>query len=258
MNMTNELKEQAKHYAMGMERLAADVAHELRTPLVAIKSGIGGIREFLPQLIEAYKAAKDEKLHIPEIQPRHLNLLDKILNSIEQELFFVSSHVNMLAMNLSLINSYADELQCCSIRSSLQQAFVVYPYRSDRQRKLAVKDFGFDDFSFKGNSFLIEYVFLNLIKGAIYRIEHGGKGKIEIVSTEEGFTNKLCFKDTGTGIASSILPYVFDESFSTHKDSVGLGLFYCQKIMQVLKGDINCHSEEGVYTEFVLSFPKIG
>lgn len=51
---------------------AGSVAHELRTPLLSIKAGAGGLRNHLPLLIDAYVLAKAQGLPVPTIREPHL------------------------------------------------------------------------------------------------------------------------------------------------------------------------------------------
>ena len=71
--------------------------------------------------------------------------------------------------------------------------------------------------------------------------------------------NYLIVKDTATGIPKDFLPKIFDQ-FETKKSTsggTGLGLAFCKMVMESYGGKIECNSELGKYTEFVLSFPKI-
>ena len=78
------------------ESARASLSHELRTPMATIKTGISGVKDFLPALIAAYKIAQSRNLPIPEIQSRHLDMLTKTLNNVEKEARFVSDYINNL------------------------------------------------------------------------------------------------------------------------------------------------------------------
>ena len=41
-------------------------SHDVKTSLAAIKSGIGGIKDYLPALTESYKIAVKHDLDLPE------------------------------------------------------------------------------------------------------------------------------------------------------------------------------------------------
>lgn len=59
--------------------------HELRTPIAAIVAGAGCINEALPQLIDVYRMAKTNGLHVPDLQPEYFLSLRRVLANIEGE-----------------------------------------------------------------------------------------------------------------------------------------------------------------------------
>jgi signal transduction histidine kinase len=50
---------------------------------------------------------------------------------------------------------------------------------------------------------------------------------------------------------------LFTLFYSERDFGTGIGLAYCDMIMRKYKGSIECNSEYGEYSEFVLSFPKV-
>jgi signal transduction histidine kinase len=67
---------------------------------------------------------------------------------------------------------------------------------------------------------------------------------------------RLIFKDTGKGIASKDLPFVFDRFYTQTPHGTGIGLAFCQDVLKRFGGSIVCDSVEGEYTIFTLSFPS--
>jgi len=59
-------------------------------------------------------------------------------------------------------------------------------------------------------------------------------------------------------IAPERIATLFD-TFSTSGKAggTGLGLAFCKRVMAAFGGTIQCHSELGAYTGFVLSFPLL-
>lgn len=114
-----------------------------------------------------------------------------------------------------------------------------------------------DNFNFKGNDTLIKHVFFNLLKNSIYYVKAANKGGITLKTYKENGMNTLSFKDTGTGIAPEVLPYIFDKFYSRTKYGTGIGLDFCKSVMKSLGGDITCTSQYAEYTEFILTFPPL-
>ena len=88
-------------------------------------------------------------------------------------------------------------------------------------------------------------------------MHHASKGKIYLRLESGTKVNKLFFKDTGTGIAPDVLPHIFDRFFTKTENGIGIGLAFCRYAMESLQGEIICHSENGKFTEFTLTFPTL-
>jgi signal transduction histidine kinase len=104
---------------------------------------------------------------------------------------------------------------------------------------------------------MMTHILFNLLKNALYYIEASGKGDIHIWLENDEGKNTLHFKDTGPGISATLLPSIFERFFSRRKHGTGMGLAFCKSVMQEIRGDIQCRSKEGEYTEFVLTFPTL-
>ena len=68
--------------------------------------------------------------------------------------------------------------------------------------------------------------------------------------------NYIIFKDTAVGISEDKINNIFD-SFNTNgkPEGTGLGLPFCQRVINSFGGTIKCQSELGKYTEFIISLP---
>ena len=69
------------------------------------------------------------------------------------------------------------------------------------------------------------------------------------------------FRDNGIGIPESDIPYIFEKSFTgengrTHTKSTGMGLYIVKKLCDRLGHSVSVLSEQGKFTEIVLTFGK--
>lgn len=240
-----------------MKALGATLAHELRTPLGAIKSGIAGFKNYLPELMNGYLLAKKNKLLVTKMRKDHLEILPSILESIDNEANHASNIIEILLTNIKHAEIQKENFQNFSITECVNYALDHYAFISNQRNKISwnSKDM---DFIFYGDKLLIVHILYNLLKNALYFIEKAKKGNIEIWLKKNIKYNELRFKDTGLGISRSDLSYIFDKFFTknTHRGS-GIGLSFCKMVMESINGKISCHSVEGEYTEFVLFFPKM-
>ena len=106
--------------------------------------------------------------------------------------------------------------------------------------------------------FLVGQIFSNAVK---YRKEENPC--IRLWSEEEYGPVQLHIRDNGIGIPTEDLPRVFEKSFTgkngrTGQTSTGIGLYLCRELAERLGHKIEIFSEEGEYTEVILSFEKGG
>jgi signal transduction histidine kinase len=94
-----------------------------------------------------------------------------------------------------------------------------------------------------------------LIKNALHFIHAERKGKIFIWIENHENKNTVHIKDTAKGMSTAVLAHIFDEFFTNREGGTGLGLTFCQIIMNAFGGKITCKSVDGEYAEFILHFP---
>jgi signal transduction histidine kinase len=85
------------------------------------------------------------------------------------------------------------------------------------------------------------------------------KGGTVILRTKTaGKRIEISVIDDGVGIASDVLPRLFDPFFSTKEGGSGLGLALTQQIVRDHGGDLSVQSVVGSGTTFTLSVPVSG
>jgi PAS domain S-box-containing protein len=81
-----------------------------------------------------------------------------------------------------------------------------------------------------------EQVLLNLIINALEAMPNGGQLSIRVSSSDGQLL--LDVADTGYGIPSEVRARIFDPYFTTKSDGVGIGLAWCERIVQQHQGQI--------------------
>ena len=238
-----------------MKSLGATVAHELRTPLVAIQFGISGAKDYFPSLVKAYTTAKKNHLEVDPIKEKHLQILSEVFNTIDSEVKYANTIINMILMNVKQSGILASDFKVLSMNTCIEEVMRRYPFKKGEIEIIEWSKEG--DFLFKCEKTLMMHVLFNLMKNSFYYIESARKGKIYISYGSENNYHILYFKDTSTGIPESAMPKLFERFYTTTRHGTGLGLAFCKMVVTIFGGTISCTSKYGEFTEFKLTFPKI-
>lgn len=222
-----------------MRLLASIIANEMRTPFASISINASSLWSKINKLTSV--------LPVKDIQE-----LESIAFRTETVAKQAQSNIDLLLTN---IHKKVDEskLRLFSVNWGVQSALDAYPFTECERSKIH-----FDvhkNFMVCADEGLLKNVIFNLLKNSLYAIKSKGSGEVYISFRKGEITNKLIFKDTGCGISPTVLPYIFGQFYAYKSPGAGLGLFFCKKVMHRFNGDINCFSQEGKYTEFVLTFP---
>ena len=215
-------------------QFTTDVSHELRAPL-AVAQG------------EASLALRKERS--PEEYQR---ALENISREIDQ-LSFLISHLLFLArsdnglvledVNLSdLLNELLEDAEVLC-----EQENIALESRIDKHVIV------------RGDVTRLREMFLNLIDNAVRYTPREGKIAISLAEIN-GFA-RISVKDTGIGIPSEHLPYIFnsfyrvDRSRSREDGGTGLGLAICKRIAELHGGKISVSSVLKVGSTFTVELP---
>ncbi|MEK5077959.1 sensor histidine kinase [Solibacillus sp. FSL W7-1436] len=105
----------------------------------------------------------------------------------------------------------------------------------------------------------LQFIVNQLITNSLKYTEPGGEITISVSETPK--EKRLIIRDSGIGISQKDLPRIFNHGFTgetgrTHTNSTGMGLYLAQNLSTKLGHYISCTSEVGVYTQFIIHFPK--
>jgi len=211
------------------EMLSSAVAHELMTPLTAIKASSEVLEEMVSNretlVKQDYNDAIKITSNLSSVSNKAISAVDGVLSSFRQ--VYKESSSNR-------ISQY--------IKDSIQHFKLIIPYEGE----IALNIEGDLKTNMPFKQFNI--VMMNLLKNAVY---HGGRNiRIEITVKDR----KIHIKDYGKGIAPETLPYIFDPFYTTSASGNGIGLALCDRIIASYGGTMNCISELGYFTEFIISF----
>ena len=241
---TSELKRAHDHVLhiekmASIGKMAAVVAHEVNNPL----SGILTYAKLLQKWVASGRVQHDKQeeamqcLELIAAESRRCGDLIKNLLSLSR-----SAPMNVQPTDLSTVMDRClmlvrHQLELVGVEWQLNLAEDLPRVRCDPAQ--------------------IEQVFLALIMNAIDAMPRGGNLWIESRLSKDETEIEIQMRDDGAGIATDILPHIF-EPFMTTKESgrgVGLGLAISRGIVERHKGRIEVESELGKGTTFTITLP---
>lgn len=237
-------KEAAETANRAKSAFLANMSHELRTPLNAII----GYSEMLEEDARDYgydEIAPD--LH--KIQSAGSHLLDLINNILD--LSKIEAGRVELFIETFAIDHLVEEVQ-----------FAIQPLVEKNKNTLTV-NIADDIGMMNGDLTKVRQTIINLLSNAAKFTENGSIGlSVERTadSTDKAWV-RFAVSDTGIGMTTEQLQEVFKEftqadvSTTRKYGGTGLGLTISRRFCQMMGGDINVESEEGVGTTFTVVLP---
>ena len=219
--------------------LMANLSHDLRTPITAIKGYVEGIRDGIA-------ATPEKQRHYLDIVYNKSVVLEKLVRNMsdfsEYELGRMQYHfeyVDMTPFLQDLAEEYQDDVQQSGMTFQAALPKGSYTVTADRGKLKRVLD--------------------NLVSNAVKYGKPGG----EILFSAEKYEGGLVLQvtDNGQGISPQALHHVFDSFFradTARTSSVpgsGLGLAICRSIVDSHHGKIWLISEEGEGTRAFVYLP---
>ena len=252
-NRTREVVHQEKLRVAGS--IGGTIAHELRTPLLSIRTRSEGIAHLLPALVSGYRTAT--RANTPsQIPEKKLQLLEEAFDDIDRDVDYANTVIDMLLISsrTDLSSNFLSER--VSALEVAKQSIEQYPYANSKERDMVVLG-PCEDFMIFGPSVLIMHVLFNLVKNALYYVQRAGEGTVEI--GVDGSANTIYVLDSGPGIPPENRKKIFDRFYSTTDGAYGsgIGLSFCRQAVEDLGGKIVCDSELGSYSRFSIEFPSV-
>ncbi len=216
-------------------------AHELKTPITAIKLVVNLIRltlkkeeKSVPSVDKFFKMLDNSNLQLNRLTQLVEDLLD-VVKIREGKLSFNFEELNLSDAVKDVAERYFDALASvgCPLELKLQPMVIGVwdPHR-------------------------IEQILINLISNVI---KYAPGKPIKIESSLEGETARLIVQDFGPGISPEQQTKIFEryERSQEHKyvTGLGLGLFLVKQIVDGHHGTIRVESKKGSGSKFIVELP---
>lgn len=238
--------------------IGSNIAHELRTPLASIGILSNSARTLIPRLIETYRRAQEHGLDVPAISPEQLNRIQARMDSIQGEVRYANTIIDMLLLNTSETPPGATSFREVRVSDLIAEAIDRFPFSNSDERKLLQYEIKADSTVLVPH-LLVVHVLFNLIKNGLFYVQRRGSGSLTIIAdTGSDKRAEIYVTDTGTGIPPKLQPHIFERFVSAGDgQGAGIGLSFCKMVMESIGGTIVCDSQEGKYTTFRLVFPHL-
>lgn len=237
--ITIMLKEESEISRQDKEKIkmsAEDISHQLKTPLTSIMIMLDNLKDN-PNMDEDTK-----QKFIFEIS-KQVDWINWLVISI-LKLSRLEADVVKFSNNKINVKKFIDE-----IIGNLEIPIEI------KNQKISIE--GDEDALFIGDYKWQQEAITNIIKNAI---EHNKEnGKITIKYEENVLFTKITIIDEGQGIAKEDLKHIFERFYKAQNssdNSVGIGLSLAKNIIEKNNGMINCKSEIGNGTEFIVKYMK--
>ncbi|MDQ6880997.1 MAG: HAMP domain-containing histidine kinase [Pseudomonadota bacterium] len=236
---SSNLRREQLSYTLGTMGI---MAHELRTPLATMSLIGDAVRNEMPD-----GAGSPEKL---EKLGTRLNMLVRNMNH----------QIDMQIANARLMRLPVHK-EPISAAELVRQAVADYPYRSTRERE-CVQVLVRRDFLFEGSQALFTQVIDNLLKNALRSLaaattaSQPGDLLVEVGTLHN--RGRIVINDRGVGIDPALRQRIFEPFFSTDRGTGhGLGLAFCQRVIQGANGTIRVKSEQARGAIFTVELPLL-
>jgi two-component system, NtrC family, sensor kinase len=213
--------------------LASSIAHEVGNPLQAIQGFLSLFLEQCP----------------PETPNR------RFLELAEEE---IDRIVQVLARLRDLYRPRADVVTPIEINKIIEGVLLLTGKQLERNRVRVLREMAAELPMVHGVADQLKQVLLNLVLNAAEAMGDGGLLHIQTYVRHEhagGRSAIITITDTGVGIPSDQLPYIFDGLHTTKERGMGLGLYTSKAIVERHMGRLSAQSTPGEGTTFMIALP---
>jgi signal transduction histidine kinase len=221
------------------ERLAAfgtlvsGIAHEIKNPLVAIKT----FAELLPERF----ADTDFREDFAKVVVTEIDRIDDLV-----------ARLRGLAM------PSAQSVGAIDIREPIDETLTLLRAKCDQTNTTVLRSFDDSEPYVSVESSQLKQLVLNLLINAIEAMGPGGRIMVRVTrrAGDEGSWIVTEISDTGPGIPDAIRSNIFNPFFTTKARGSGLGLAICRGITDAHRGTIRAiPNSTGTGTTMVVEFP---
>ena len=220
----------------------ANISHELRTPLNLIFGSLQLIKSVEKEVLEKRNSLNKYIDIIDQNSKRLLRLVDNLIDSTRMKCGYYEYNPK----NYDIV-SFVENISM-SVADFAKQNNIDLIFDTDVEEKIMAFDLE-----------KLERIMLNLLSNSIKY--NKAQGQIEVLLNDCNDTFVITVKDTGVGIPSDKLMYIFERfrqvenRFNKSTEGSGIGLSLVKDLIEIQGGTIEVKSELGVGSEFIIKLP---
>jgi signal transduction histidine kinase len=199
--------------------LASGVAHEIKNPLVAIRT----FAELLPERFADVEFRED----FSKVVVREIDRIDNLVARLRG----IASAPQRQARSVDVRQPLSDILKL--LRGQLEQSRTTVRYVvEDDAPFVTIEDSQ------------LKQLFLNILQNALEAMGEGGELSVRVGRTQSSGSAWILVEvsDTGPGMSEAVKAHVFDPFFTTKPAGSGLGLAICRSIVDAHRGTIRAEN----------------
>jgi len=213
--------------------LASGIAHEIKNPLVAIRT----FAELLPERF----TEEDFRQDFAVIVLKEIERIDQLVGRLRG--LAVPSHTAFRSVDI--IEPLEETLALLRGQFLQKHINLTRAYTASNTR-------------ISGDSGQLKQLFLNILINAVEAMEHDGQLTIRLAdrATHDGQSLLIEVSDSGSGIPENMIGKIFEPFVTTKPKGSGLGLAICRGITDAHKGTIRATNvDTGNGTTILIEFP---
>jgi signal transduction histidine kinase len=245
-----QLVQSEKMAAIGS--LVAGVSHEINTPLGISITATSYLEEKLKKFVDLFQSNKMKKSDLENYLSISTETVAMIMSNLQRASELVKSFKQVA------VDQSTEQKRNFNVKSYINEILLsLSPKLKKTKHNIVVRcEDTIEIYSFPG---ALYQVITNLIMNSImHAYDDGEEGNILIDVSTQNDNLILKYIDDGKGIDSKIIGKIFNPFFTTkrNKGGTGLGLHISYSIVkQTLGGNMECSSQPGNGTTFIINIP---